>query len=174
MEIISAYILDERTLSLIENIISSFNSGIAGKGLPLGNLTSQLFVNIYMNEFDQFAKHKLKAKQYIRYADDFVFLSSDYEWLVSLLPRIHNFLHDRLKLELHSNKVSINTFASGIDFLGWVHFPDHRVLRTSTKRRMFKALNGNPKEESVASYRGMLSHGNTQKLRANMLGCPYG
>lgn len=164
MEIVDTYIPDECIRKLITNIVGSFNSGTKGKGLPLGNLTSQLLVNIYMNEFDQFAKHKLKAKQYVRYADDFVFLSSDYAWLVSLLPPIRSFLSKNLKLELHPHKVSISTLASGIDFLGWVHFPDHRVLRTSTKRRMLKALRGNPKEEAIASYRGMLSHGSARKL----------
>lgn len=174
IKIVGLYISDECILALIKNIVSSFNSGTEGKGLPLGNLTSQLLVNIYTNEFDQFAKHTLKAKYYIHYADDFVILFTDRTWLVSLLSRIRDFLHNNLALELHPDKVSIETFASGIDFLGWVHFPDHRVLRTSTKRRMLKALSGNPKEETIISYCGMLSHGNAQRLRGNMLGCPYG
>ena len=169
MEIICSYIPDERTRLLIENIVSSFNSSREGKGLPLGNLTSQLLVNIYMNEFDQFAKHTLKAKYYIRYADDFVFLSADREWLVSLLPHIHDFLHNHLALNLHPDKVSIQTLASGIDFLGWVHFPDHRVLRTSTKRRMWREMSGSPKEGTVSSYRGMLSHGNAWKLKQKIM-----
>jgi retron-type reverse transcriptase len=164
LEIVSAYIPNERICALIANIVSSFDSGTKGKGLPLGNLTSQLLVNIYMNEFDQFVKHKLKAKYYVRYADDFVFLSTDRDRLESLLPRVSDFLCDHLLLELHPNKVSISTTASGVDFLGWVHFPDHRVLRTATKRRMLKALRGKPEEGTVASYLGMLSHGNTWKL----------
>jgi len=168
MEIISAYLPDERIRVLIKNIVGSFNSGMMGKGLPLGNLTSQLLVNIYMNEFDQFAKHTLKAKYYVRYADDFVFLSPDSDRLVSLLPRIRNFLHEKLRLELHPNKVFIATLASGIDFLGWVHFHDHRVLRTATKRRMLRAVSGNPSEATVASYRGMLIHGNAKKLSARI------
>lgn len=164
LQIIRMYIPDERICRLIRNIVGSFNSGTIGKGLPLGNLTSQLLVNIYMNEFDQFAKHVLKAKYYVRYADDFVFLSHDRTRLESLLPRIQTFLHHRLALQLHPNKVSIKTLSSGVDFLGWVHFPDHRLLRTSTKRRMFKALKGEPTLETIISYRGMLSHGNTKKL----------
>ncbi len=160
---------DERTISLLQNIIESFQSTAPGKGLPLGNLTSQLLVNIYMNEFDQFAKHALKAKYYIRYSDDFVFLSRDHDWLVSLLPSISAFLHDHLALELHPNKVSIKTLASGVDFLGWVHFPDHRVLRTATKRRIFRNLEGEPSEAIVASYLGMLSHGNALKFQQEMI-----
>ena len=164
--VINTYIPDERIHALIANIVGSFNSGMKGRGLPLGNLTSQLLVNIYLNEFDQFAKHTLKAKHYIRYADDFVVLSVDRAWLASLLPRIRDFLRRNLKLELHPDKVSITTLASGVDFLGWVHFFDHRVLRTSTKRRMFRRIEEtNAKEETALSYLGLLSHGNTRKLR---------
>ena len=108
------------------------------------------------------------VQYYVRYADDFVFLSTDRDRLVSLLPRIREFLKTRLKLELHPNKVSISTLVSGIDFLGWVHFSDHRVLRTSTKRRMLRAVGGNPSEGTVASYGGMLSHGNAWKLKSHL------
>jgi RNA-directed DNA polymerase len=166
LQILKKYLRDERTLSLLTNIITSFTSGTPGKGLPLGNLTSQLLVNIYMNEFDQYVKHKLKVKYYIRYADDFVFLSANHGDLVALLPNIKEFLGYRLKLELHPAKVFIKTFASGIDFLGWVHFSDHRVLRTATRRRMFRQLTEtNFKEEIVQSYLGLLKHGNTYLLR---------
>ena len=164
IDILRTRIPDERLHALLSNIIGSFNSGTAGRGLPLGNLTSQLLVNIYMDEFDQFVKHALKAKHYIRYADDFIILSVNRIELVETLRYIVVFLRDELKLELHPDKVSIETLASGIDFLGWVHFPDHRVLRTSTKRRMLRALRGNPKKETVLSYLGMLSHGNAHKL----------
>ena len=75
--ILRKYIFTENIIWLLEKIIESFSSEEKGAGLPLGNLTSQLFVNIYLNEFDQFAKHKLKAKCYIRYCDDFVILSEN-------------------------------------------------------------------------------------------------
>ena len=168
MEILCSYIADEDILWLISRVVESFSSTEKGKGLPLGNLTSQLLVNIYMNEFDQFVKHKLKAHRYIRYSDDFVILSPDYDWLVSLLPLIRDFLRDRLKLELHPQKVSIHTLASGIDFLGWIHFSDHRVLRATTKKRMFRAIAGNPKPSRITSYLGMLAHGNARKLMAQI------
>ena len=135
------------------------------KGLPLGNLTSQLLVNVYMNEFDQFTKRELKVKYYIRYADDFVILSENKNYLENLLLKISDFLEKELKLQLHPDKVFIKTIASGVDFLGWVHFPKHRVLRTTTKRKMFKRLGENPKEESKRSYLGMLKHGNGYKLK---------
>ena len=165
-KILERRIPDIDILRLIKRVTESFSSTAPGKGLPLGNLTSQLLVNVYMNEFDQFVKHKLKVKHYIRYADDFVVLSRDRAWLESLLPRIENFLRDELKLTLHPDKVSISTIASGIDFLGWVHFPDHRVLRTTTKHRMFRRTTGLKEDNPVVqSYLGMLRNGNTQKLQ---------
>ncbi len=162
--ILESYIPDRRTIALLKNIISSF-SVAPGKGLPLGNLTSQLFANVYMNQFDQFMKHTLKARHYIRYADDFAVLSREKALLEELIPEIGDFLDKRLKLMLHPDKVFIKTFASGVDFLGWVHFPDHRLLRTTTKRRMLKRLAENPSNEARQSYLGLLKHGNTIKIR---------
>lgn len=164
-KILERRIPDIDILRLIGRVTESFSSTAPGKGLPLGNLTSQLLVNVYMDEFDQFVKHKLKAKYYIRYADDFVILSSDRGWLESLLSRIESFLGDELKLTLHPDKVSIGTIASGVDFLGWVHFPDHRVLRTTTKQRMFRRTSGLEEDSAIVqSYLGLLSHGNAKKL----------
>jgi len=122
-----------------------------------------------MNEFDQFVKHKLKACYYLRYADDFVMLHESRQKLCEFLPAIDLFLRDHLKLALHPDKVFIQTFASGVDFLGWVHFPNHRVLRTSTKRRMLKRTLGLEKEHpSVQSYLGLLQHGNAFKIAAHL------
>lgn len=164
LHVVCAYVPDLRTQNLIIGIVESFNSTGPGKGLPLGNLTSQLLVNVYMNEFDQFAKHMLKATHYIRYADDFVILSRNKKWLEELLPRISVFLENRLALTLHPKKVSIGTVAAGVDFLGWIHFTDHRVLRTSTKNRMFRNLRESRTDPRQQSYRGLLSHGNAKKL----------
>ncbi len=144
MEILKSRIEDAEIVDLLREVVESFSSTAPGVGLPLGNLTSQLLVNIYMNEFDQFMKHELRVKYYIRYADDFVIFSSNRAWLETILPEIDHFLANRLKLTLHPKKVSIETLASGVDFLGWVHFPDHRVLRTATKRRMFRGLKEHP------------------------------
>jgi len=76
-----------------------------------------------MNEFDQFVKHTLKAKQYIRYVDDFMILSSNRDWFTIILQEINYFLQNRLKLQLHPDKVFIKTLASGVDFLGGYIFP---------------------------------------------------
>jgi RNA-directed DNA polymerase len=162
--ILRKHIVDDNIFLLLQVIIQSFQSTGIGKGLPLGNLTSQLLVNIYMNEFDQYMKRVLKAKYYIRYADDFVILSRDKKHLEDILTEIEKFLIEKLKLQLHPDKVFIKTLASGVDFLGWVHFSKHKILRTVTKKRMFKKLKGKPKEETVQSYFGLLSHGDTYKI----------
>ena len=170
LEILNKKIIDKDIIFILENIIKSFNTkNKINKGLPLGNLTSQLLVNIYMNEFDQFVKHKLKVIYYIRYADDFVFISRDKNYLENIKLEINIFLKDRLKLNLHPNKVFIKTIYSGVDFLGFTHFPNYRVLRTATKRRMFRKLKENNfKEESVNSYLGLLKYGNSFEIKKEM------
>lgn len=164
---LSNHISQTPIMVLLEDIIKSFHSTKLGKGLPLGNLTSQMLVNIYMNQFDQFAKHRLKAKYYIRYADDFVILSEDKKWLESLVPKIQEFLQTKLQLSLHPDKLFVKTFSSGIDFLGWIHFPDHRIIRTSSKKRMIRNLAKSKNLATIESYKGLLSHGNAQKLVGN-------
>ncbi len=166
LRILEERISDTDILWLLSKIVNSFHTKQERVGLPLGNLTSQLLVNIYMNEFDQFVKHTLKVKAYVRYADDFVLLSRSRTELEGLLSRIEEFLRNDLRLELHPDKVSIRTVTSGVDFLGWVHFPDHRVLRTTTKRRIIRKLMNNFNPNSTPSYQGILSHGNTHKLQA--------
>lgn len=169
--ILIKYIKDENTLWLLAKIIDSFNtSGKVAKGLPLGNLTSQLLVNIYLNEFDYFIKRQLKIKYYIRYADDFVIFHEDKKYLENILPIISEFLKRELKLELHPDKLFIKTLNSGLDFLGWINFPSYKVLRQATKKRMFRKLKENSyKEESLNSYLGMISYGNAFKIKKELL-----
>jgi retron-type reverse transcriptase len=170
LHILKRHIADDDILLLLQGVIESFTSGQSGKGLPLGNLTSQLLVNIYMNEFDQFVKYTLKMKHYIRYADDFVFLSQDRNYLEDIVRYIVLFLQTKLQLELHPNKVSISTFSSGVDFLGWIHFPIHRVLRTTSRKRMFRKVEDSEYNDAVVqSYLGLLSHGNGWKLKSQIL-----
>lgn len=167
LAILNRAISDRRTMHLISKIVSSYSANSTpGVGLPLGNLTSQLFSNVYMNEFDQFMKHVLKVKYYIRYADDFVLISHNRRYLEQILPLLRDFLTRELRLELHPKKIELRTFASGADFLGWVHFPRHRVLRTTTKRRVLRSLSDDPSPGAVASYLGLLKHGDTYRLRS--------
>lgn len=163
--ILTKYIDDQDLLWLFGQVIDSFNTpGKINVGLPLGNLTSQLLVNVYMNEFDQFVKRDLKIKYYIRYADDFVFLSDDKKELIALRPELETFLNKHLHLTMHPKKTFLKTLASGVDFLGWVQFQDHRVLRTATKRRMLKRITENNVPSTRDAYLALLKHGNAHKL----------
>ena len=173
--ILGRKITDERTLRLLGKIISSYNPETK-RGIPLGNLTSQLFSNIYLNLLDQFVKRDLRVKHYIRYADDFVFLSRDKKQLEEIIPIIRKFLKETLALEMHEDKLSLSKFHKGLDYLGFVHFPHFSVVRTKTKRRMFKKLNRKFKDlksekissesfnQTKQSYLGILSHSQNKGL----------
>ena len=97
-------IQDNKMLKIVDAIIDSFNVHIAGKGIPLGNVTSQLFANVYLHELDDFIKQELRERFYLRYCDDFIILSSDQHHLRCLIQRIAEFLSANLKLELHQKK----------------------------------------------------------------------
>lgn len=115
-----------------------------------------------MNEFDQYIEHTLKIKHYIRYADDFVFLHSDPKSLPKIVRYSVLFLRTELQLELHPHKVSISTVAAGVDFLGWVQFPYHKILRGVTRRRVLKRLQDPDLSEATKqSCIGLLRHGDT-------------
>lgn len=169
LDLIKARITDKNTLDLIQKIIYSFQTS-PGKGLPLGNVTSQLFANVFLNELDQFVKHILQEKYYIRYCDDFVIVSRDVLHLKNLAPKLGEFLQNRLQLILHPRKVQIRKLKQGVDFLGYVTLPHFRVLRTKTKQRMFRKIKKKVEEfneslftdfelnQSVQSYLGMLKH----------------
>ena len=179
MKLILEKIKNEKILQLIREVIASFEKSL-GKGLPIGNVTSQIFANIYLNELDKFIKHKLGIKYYIRYCDDFVILSDSREKLEGLITKIAAFLCWRLKLQLHEKKVIIRKFSLGVDFLGYIILPCYLVLRTKTKTRMIKKLlqkkqllNAGAIDEakfnqSLQSYFGILTHCNGYKIRKNI------
>lgn len=150
---------DEQTLELLRTIILSHKSEYS-KGIPLGNVTSQLFANIYLHELDWFMKQTLGVKQYLRYCDDFIVVSTDKYYLQSLIEPIKQFLAADLKLELHPNKVSIRSWDQGIDFLRYVSRPHATLIRTKTKRRMLARVN----EKNKSSYLGVCSHANAYNL----------
>lgn len=185
LNILAEYVPDKNIFHLLKNIIASFATENKNNvGLPLGNLTSQLFVNVYMNKFDQFAKHEMKAQYYIRYADDFVFLSENREQLENQIPVIEKFLWEELKLEMHPDKVYIKTLSSGLDFLGMVNFFNHRILRTKTKKRMMRGIKDKKRdwenkviseksfERSLQSYLGILKHCEGHKIEEGLLNFP--
>ena len=179
MRLIGKKIRDSKLFNLIEKIIGSFQVQ-PGKGLPLGNVTSQLFTNIYLHELDTFVKHKLKEKYYIRYCDDFVIIGKDYSHLKSLIPKLNIFLREKLKLNLHTRKTEIRKLNQGVDFLGYVVLPHRTVLRTKTKKRMFKkvkqkvvdcnsgVINDFELNQSLQSYLGMLEHCAGYKIKTKL------
>ena len=179
MKIISRRVKDPAALSLIREIVGSFEK-TPGRGLPLGNLTSQIFANIYLNELDQFIKHQLKVKKYVRYTDDFLIVSADKKYLEQILPAIDCFLRARLNLTLHPQKIIIRKFRQGIDFLGYVNLPHYRLLRAKTRQRIWRKIKTAKEELAIGdlsefsfqqtfnSYLGVLSHANTFKLTQNL------
>ncbi|HLC69673.1 MAG TPA: reverse transcriptase/maturase family protein [Patescibacteria group bacterium] len=170
LDILADYIPDQDIMWLLTNVIDSYHSEKKQHvGLPLGNLTSQLFANVYMNVFDQWAKHKFKAKHYFRYADDFVVFSRDKKWLDNIIEPMRVFLLNKLNLTLHPTKITLKTHASGVDFLGWVHFPDYKKLRVKTKQRMFRRISDQPLPVVLQSYLGLLNRGNTFKIKNDLL-----
>lgn len=159
MRQIEARIDDEQTLQLLRTILLSHNAE-TGKGIPLGNVTSQLFANIYLHELDWFVKQTMGVKHYLRYCDDFVVISTDKDYLESIIDPIKQFLGDNLRLELHPNKVSIRSWDQGIDFLGYVLRPYATIIRTKTKKRMLVRVTS----ENISSYLGICSHANGHEL----------
>lgn len=139
LKIISKRINDPKILWLIRRVLNNYSTS-EGKGMPLGNLTSQFFANVYLNELDQFVKHKLKAKQYIRYVDDFVILHSSEEQLTEWKVKIAEFLRDKLLLDLHPEKTKIILSGHGVDFLGLKTFPHHKIMKKRNVRSFKKKL----------------------------------
>lgn len=165
LKLLRKRVKDKDILWLLRIIINSFG---LGKGIPLGNLTSQVFANIYLNELDQFIKHNLRVRYYLRYADDFIILSWHKDTLQRLIVPISDFLTESLELELHPKKVTLRKLDWGIDFLGYIVLPHYILPRTKTRRRIFKKLkekiNSENFNQSLQSYLGYLSHANSYKL----------
>lgn len=133
-------VADKDMLAICKLIVYS-SCEMPRKGIPIGNLTSQLFANIYLNELDQFVKHTLRARHYIRYMDDFVILSSDKAFLHHAREEIETFVTTRLKLAMHPKKVQIVPVHVGVDYLGYRIFPHYRKLRKSTVQRFVARVN---------------------------------
>lgn len=160
-------ISDPIIFKIIKNIIDSFHTEI-GKGLPLGNVTSQLFANVYMNVFDHFLKHDKKIKYYVRYADDFIILHNDQLFLENLLSEMKIFLGRELQLELHPHKITLKKVSQGIDFLGYVIFPHYMIVRRKTKNRILRHMSLSGKPETLNSYRGFIKHASSYTLQRKL------
>ncbi len=108
--------------------------------MPLGNLTSQFFANVYLNELDYFIKHKLKAKYYIRYVDDFIIFHNDKTILEQYKNQINEFLIIDLKIELHPEKSKVRELKTGIGFLGFRNFYHHKLLKQRNIKNIYKKI----------------------------------
>ncbi len=145
--------------------------------MPLGNLTSQFFANIYLNELDYFVKHILRVKYYTRYVDDFVILHQSKEQLVHLREEINKFLIEKLRLELHQDKSKIIPLSRGVDFVGFRNFSYFKLLRKRNIRKMENKVKSFPKREIsygslIESFRGWQAYAmwaNTFKLRKRVI-----
>lgn len=180
INIIRIKIKDEKVIWLIRQILNNFNSKTKGVGMPLGNLTSQFFANIYLNELDEFIKHKLKTKYYIRYVDDFIILHSDKYILKDYKNKINEFLKT-INLELHADKSKIIPLERGVNLLGFRVFYYHKLLNirniSKMERKLIilrdKFIKGKINYDKVYSiFEGWLAyarHANTHKLRERFI-----
>lgn len=164
---------DPDILWLLWQVIDSFhsNAGVE-KGIPLGNLTSQVLANVYLNEFDQYMKQTQRVPFYVRYADDFAVTDSSKERLYQLIDPGREFLKTRLALDLHPRKLFIRKLTWGIDFLGYIVLPQYILPRTKTKNRLIRRLKEQVDSmsfmQSWASYCGYLSHASSYQLKEQL------
>lgn len=150
------------------------------RGVPIGNLTSQLFANVYLDQLDHFVKEKLRIRWYGRYMDDCLIIDADKARLKKWKKKIAFFLNNDLKLKPHPNKTFISNVCCGIDFLGYRIFYDHVLIRAKTLRRFqrrykmkIKRYQKNLLEKEAlkrgqTSFLGHLKHGNTYGLRKSL------
>lgn len=170
----------QRLLRLLDSLIDTHQEDVA-KGIPIGNLTSQLFANVYLSPLDHFIKEQLKQKCYIRYMDDFVIIAEEKGDLWDALKEIESFLEDCLRLELNTKRVSVLPIEKGIDFLGYVVFSKgyKRIRRRNVanfRRRLRHLAKGfsegtlqyNQARSSVASWFGLAKHANAFRLSCSI------
>jgi RNA-directed DNA polymerase len=186
---------DHKLIDLIPTHKTLFKSE-NNRGLPIGNLTSQFFANVYLNELDQFVKRILKVKHYVRYVDDFVVLSTDLSQIREWRKEIDLFLKETLHLSLHPNKDKYNTINSGINFVGYIIKPKYRLARkrvvqnlksklhffnngrllvSQNQKQLLLPLSVPPSEDEidrilavVNSYYGHFKHANCYNLRRSI------
>lgn len=154
---------DNDLLWLLDEIIDSAD------GLPIGNYLSQYFANFYLTYFDHWIKENLKVKHYFRYADDIVILHSDKKYLHFILHNIKRYLQKELALKVKENYQVFPIGSRGIDFVGYVFFHTHILLRKRIKQNFARKLKKNPNTESKASYLGWLKHCNAKHLTKKLI-----
>ena len=176
MQILKRKVKEEKLVDLLEKIIYS-NSG--KKGLPIGNYTSQIFANIYLNEVDQYIKHELKVKYYFRYMDDSVLFVKTKEEAIELLNKIKKYLKIKLKLKLN-DKTQIFKSKQGVNFCGYKINEYRLKLRDRGKKavkKKVKVLKEEVKKGNISSkeagryicgHLGYMKYANTRNLEATL------
>lgn len=163
LKILSLRIKDSTTLNLLKEVIVSYTT-IPEKrvGMPIGNLTSQIFANIYLNELDRFVEHQLKPKAYLRYGDDFILVETDLEKLKFFRTQATNFLNNKLKLQVNPKSDKIMKVHNGLKLLGIKFWPSGRTLTKRNLSRTKEKLASN----NVSSYSGLIKkHGNKKQIK---------
>ena len=146
-----------------------------GLALPIGNLTSQLYSNVYMNVFDQFVKRDIKCRHYGRYVDDSTMIDTDKEWLLKQVPKVREFLNDELGLQLHMGKLHIQEIHKGVEFLGtfvkpYRDYVSNKTLeRIKSKMQQLDLRNTEKANRTINSYLGILSHTASYHIRQDLL-----
>jgi len=186
--LLNAKIQCERTKALLFYIIDNSPSDALGVGIPLGNLTSQIFANIYLNELDRFVKHRLKAVNYVRYMDDFIIIHQDKAQLHAWRHEIETFLHQYLRLKTNSKTQVFPISTSqgrSLDFLGYRIYSGHRLLRKCSVNRIKAKLKQFHRKfgegeinlveikQTIQSWLGHASHANTYNLKKALLSKPF-
>lgn len=180
ISLISKYVKDDDVLLLVKQVLGNYQADVPSKGMPLGNWTSQFFANIYLHELDNFVKHHLKAKYYLRYVDDFVILHHSKLFLRECETKIKLFLTTKLKLELHPDKCQILPLKKGISFLGFRVFHHYKLprkrnirkIQCKLKRSLIEYKNKKRDASSILellqAWSAYAKWGNTHKLRQRM------
>jgi len=185
LSIIAGKIKDERTVWLAKLIIESAASGVrqvasSAVGIPIGNLTSQFFANLYLNELDYFIKFNLRERYYIRYMDDFLLFGNDKAHLNKRKSEINGFLQEHLKLRLHPKKSVVFPVKEGVKFLGFRIFREHRRLKKENIKRFLKRIKMQKAlflkglfsieriRDSLQCWNAHASYGNTYRLRKSL------
>ena len=154
LKILSFRIKDSTTSNLLKEIIYSFTTVSGDKvGMPIGNLTSQVFANIYLNELDRFVKHKLGAKAYLRYGDDFIIVENSFEKLEFFRLETTDFLKNTLGLSVNPKSDKILKSTHGLKFLGIKFWSSGRTLN---ERSLFRAKN-RLNQRNISSYSALIS-----------------
>ena len=166
LSVIKSKVSHHCIFSIIEKIVYSYHSKCGlQKGIPLGNITSQIFANIYLNILDQYIKKELKCRFFVRYNDDFIIISNSKEKLNEIKDNIVNFVRQKLLLEIPNEKISIRKACWGIDFLGFVVLPNCVLIRDKTKNKMYLNIS----QKNITSYLGLLKHCNSYNLKRKIL-----